>query len=334
MIRNVDGPGTAELRVEEKLERFDLEDQGGRLIDAEHRGRYWWAAQIAAGKDVLDVACGTGYGSEILSEAGAASVTGVDVSKDAVAAASRRLGERATVRSGDIRELPLDDDSFDLIVCWETIEHIEDGQRAIAELRRVLRPEGTLLVSSPNPRVYPPGNEFHVHEYTPKELATLVSEHFSTVASFRQHAWLASAIEAAEQRHTRESDSWVKKTAPLSSGEETYGLIAASDAALPELSELIVLGHDFEVRWWKEQLTETQRLLALAENDRTKASRQAHDASAALLEANQALARMPALEFRLREAEEAHVALRSMERSISWRITAPLRRLRAILAGR
>lgn len=339
MIAPMDGSGAAVLRVEEKLERFDLEDQGGQLIDAEHRGRYWWAAQIAAGKDVLDVACGTGYGSEILSSAEAASVTAVDVSKSAVAATSARLGEKATVLMGDIRDLPLPDDSFDLVVCWETIEHIEDGDRALAEIKRVLRPEGVLLVSSPNPGVYPPGNDFHVHEYTPEELKAAVSAHFANFSAYRQHPWLASVIEAPEssaaEANGHSSSCWIERTVQLEPSQETYGIIAASDGELPAMRELIVFGRDFEVKWFKEQLRGTQRLLALAEDQREQVTEQLRETSAALLDANQSLARVPALEFRLKEAEEARVALlQEIESSLSWRLTAPLRRLRTFLANR
>ena len=99
--------------------------------------------------------------------------------------------------AADIRELPFEDDSFDLVVSWETIEHVEEGERVLAEFRRVLRPEGVLLVSSPNPEVYPEGNEHHVHEYRPQELADLASAHFAEVAIYRQHAWLASVIDSA-----------------------------------------------------------------------------------------------------------------------------------------
>jgi ubiquinone/menaquinone biosynthesis C-methylase UbiE len=337
MIADMDGSGAALLRVEEKLERFDLEDQGGHLIDAEHRGRYWWAAQIAAEKDVLDVACGTGYGSEILSEAGA-NVTAVDVSESALVAVSARLRDNATVLRGDIRDLPLSDNSFDLVVCWETIEHIQEGDRALAEIKRVLRPDGILLVSSPNPRVYPPGNDFHVHEYTPQELMTAVSAHFTNVAAYRQHPWLASAIESSAGQAEANMDFpsyLVNRISALERGSETYGIALASDGGLPAMRELIVLGQGFEVKWFKEQLAATQRALALEEDRRDKATRQLHKTAVSLLDANQALARMPALEFRLKEAGEAREALlKEIEGSLSWRLTAPLRWLRTLLGRR
>jgi 2-polyprenyl-3-methyl-5-hydroxy-6-metoxy-1,4-benzoquinol methylase len=334
----MEGHATAEARSGGHLERFNLDQQGGRLIDAEHRGRYWWAAQIAAGKDVLDVACGTGYGTSILRSAGAASVTAADVDPSAVAAAAGRLGDGATVLRADLRELPLEDDSFDLVVCWETIEHVEEGERAIAELRRVLRPDGLLLISSPNPAVYPPGNEHHVHEYSADELVRMVGERFSNLAVHRQHAWLAAVIESAEGMVRSASASEEPIPCPtraidaLREGEETYALIAASDAELPSLEDLVTLGDGFEVRWWEEQLTSTRRLLAQVEAREAELTGRLRETSAALLDANQSLAQIPLLahqrDLLAHQREVACTAIKNVEDSISWRITAPLRRLR------
>src|SRR5215207_137502 len=75
MMAPMEGQATAAPHSGGHLERFDPGAGSGRLIDAEHRGRYWWAAQVAPGRDVLDAACGTGYGSAILRTAGAKSVT-------------------------------------------------------------------------------------------------------------------------------------------------------------------------------------------------------------------------------------------------------------------
>lgn len=250
-------------------ERFEPQGQEGTLIDSEHRARYWWAAKIAAGRDVLDAGCGAGYGIDILASSGATSVTGVDVDSGAVEEAESRNAERpeALACQGDVRELDLADSSFDLVVCFEVIEHIEDAERALAEFRRVLRPEGLLLVSSPNPDVYITGNEHHVHEYRPAELSAAVGEHFSHLESYRQHAWLASAIEpvssnsvpvssngskgaAREAREYRE----LKRTVDLEDGGETYSIILAGDSELPSLGDIVVLGHTFDVEWWSEQV--------------------------------------------------------------------------------
>jgi 2-polyprenyl-3-methyl-5-hydroxy-6-metoxy-1,4-benzoquinol methylase len=326
-MSQVDGQVASEARQGGHLERFDPVEQGGKLIDAEHRGRYWWVAQIVDGKDVLDAGCGTGYGARILAAAGAASVTGVDVSAEAVEATKETPGLDAVVQA-DLRDLPFDDDSFDLVVCWEVIEHIEEGARAIAEFRRVLRPDGILLVSSPNPDVYPSGNEHHVHEYRPRELAAMLAERFANLASYRQHAWLASVIESTESRRSGElEEPATLRTENLEAGGETYGLVAASDGPLPELRDLVALGSAFEVAWWQDQLSGTKKLLAEAEAREATAVSHYHDASRALLEANQALAQIPVLSH---QAEEMHAAINGIESSISWRLTAPLRRLRRL----
>lgn len=336
-------------------ERFDPGDHAGRLMEAEHRARYWWAAQIAAGRDVLDAACGTGYGMEMLAAAGARSVAGVDLDPDAVAAARRQASDGSEVHEADVRNLPFDADSFDLIVCWETIEHVAEGERVVEEFRRVLRPDGILLVSSPNPAVYPEGNEHHVHEYPPRELAAVVGRHFDNVASYRQHPWLASAIDKApesggEDRSNGHRQTQVRSIAELEDGKETYGIVVAGDGALPTSNELVVLGGDFEVRWWSERVesaareareavgaveVEAQRLLAEASAREGELRERLTQTADALYAANQALAQIPALRHQAERAEaqaeraEAQTeAVRAVyESSRSWRLTKPLRSL-------
>jgi 2-polyprenyl-3-methyl-5-hydroxy-6-metoxy-1,4-benzoquinol methylase len=83
-------------------------------------------------------------------------------------------------------DLPFDDDSFDVVVCFEAIEHTGDTERTLDQLARVLRPNGLLFVSSPNPAVYPPGNPFHLNEETPAELLRKAAGRFAQVRLFRQ----------------------------------------------------------------------------------------------------------------------------------------------------
>jgi 2-polyprenyl-3-methyl-5-hydroxy-6-metoxy-1,4-benzoquinol methylase len=338
-------------------ERFDPLDHAGRLMEAEHRARYWWAAQVAAERDVLDAACGTGYGMEMLSAAGARTVTGVDLEPEAVAAAKQTVGDRGEVHQADVRDLPFEADSFDLVVCWETIEHVEEGERAIAEFRRVLRPDGVLLISSPNPAVYPAGNEHHVHEYEPEELADLVRHHFPNVASYRQHPWFASAIdraagEATEGRTNGHRPVEVRPIAGLENGRETYGIVTAGANSLPSFNDLVVLGGDFEVRWWVERVessgreareavaaveVETQRLLTEAAAREEELKGRLSQTSNALYEANQALAEIPALRSQVQQTRAEAEAVRAVyENSRSWRLMKPLRslasRLRRLLA--
>lgn len=340
IIPTMTGQATTRTRVGEQLERFDVGERRGRLIDAEHRGRYWWATQLVSGKEVLDAACGTGYGSRILSDAGAARVTGVDVSPDAVEVTAACLGEEGSATVADICDLPFGDESFDLIVSLETIEHVAAGSKAIAEFKRVLRPDGLLLVSSPNPAVYPVGNEHHVHEYGPEELLDLVGEHFPSRAIYWQHAWLASVIGAPEgtvgslSADDAQRGCDTRAVSALAPNGQTYSLVLAGGGELPPLEDLVTLGDAFEVRWWEEQLTETRRVLAQVTAEKEEIIAQLGQASTALLDANQRLARIPVLEHRLEEAHAQARAIASgieeIEKSLSWRITAPLRRLKGL----
>jgi 2-polyprenyl-3-methyl-5-hydroxy-6-metoxy-1,4-benzoquinol methylase len=347
----ISAPKQAEAAQNGHPERFDPSDHAGRLMEAEHRARYWWAGQIAAGRDVLDAACGTGYGMELLAAAGARSVTGVDLDPDAVAASTRIAGGELEVHEADVRDLPFEADSFDLVVCWETIEHVAEGERVIEEFRRVLRPDGIILVSSPNPAVYPPGNEHHVHEYPPEELAALVGQHFANVASYRQHPWLCSAIDPAPGDPGKNGSNGsnghrrieVRSIAGLDEGSETYGIVVAGDGALPGFDELIVLGGDFEVGWWVERVVsagreaseavgavevEAQRLLTEAAGREEELRKRLTQTANALYEANQALAQIPALRQQAERAQAESVAVRAVyESSRSWRLTRPLRTL-------
>ena len=177
--------------TEESPERLDTDGQGGRLIVSEHLGRYLWGAQLASGLKVLDAGCGTGYGLRILEAAGASRVVGVDLSTEAVAQASELSeSKRIEVLQGDLAELPFSDGEFDLVVCFEVIEHVVEREAILDELMRVLGADGILCISTPNRRVYPPGNPHHVHEYEPEEFEQALAKRFAHVLLHRQpHGW-------------------------------------------------------------------------------------------------------------------------------------------------
>ena len=128
---------------------------------------------------VLDVACGTGYGTKILHSI-CGHVLGIDIDNDTIRDNKKRYKNIAKhFLTGSILDLPLKKNSVNFITCFETIEHIslEDGRIALTELYRVLKPGGTLLISSPNRfwmnfiHLIKP-NPFHLHEYFPNELAS------------------------------------------------------------------------------------------------------------------------------------------------------------------
>lgn len=161
----------------------------------QHTERYRFAAPLAAGRRVLDAACGTGHGTAVLAAAGAATTTGVDLSPQAVEAARAAHAAAGVVfRTGDVSALPFPDHAFDLYVSFETVEHLADPARFAAEARRVLTAGGVFVCSTPNRSVTNPGtgigdrpyNPFHVREFTAQELTALLRESFPTVEMLGQ----------------------------------------------------------------------------------------------------------------------------------------------------
>jgi SAM-dependent methyltransferase len=151
----------------------------------EHRGRYRFARQLVQpGMRVLDVACGAGFGLQMLLGAGACAV-GVDLQAAALAEA-RRAAPRARLVRADGLRLPLPDRAIELIVSFETIEHVPDAAALVAELRRVIRPGGCLVVSTPNRAFRATANPFHVREFTGPELRELLLTCFAQVELYGQ----------------------------------------------------------------------------------------------------------------------------------------------------
>lgn len=167
-----------------ELERFDTAEQTGRIA-YEHMHRYALCREYVAGKRVLDLACGTGYGTALLAGM-AARADGIDISAAAVKEARRRhKSSGARYHVGNCFDLPFEAASFDVVVANEMIEHVDDHDGLIAEVRRVLVPGGLFLVSTPNKSVYnryKAPNAFHVSEMELSEFRALLGRHFGHVA--------------------------------------------------------------------------------------------------------------------------------------------------------
>ncbi|OGS99146.1 MAG: hypothetical protein A3F73_03760 [Gallionellales bacterium RIFCSPLOWO2_12_FULL_59_22] len=161
-------------------ERF-LPGLGGNLA-LEHYHRYAFSRALARSKRVLDIACGEGYGSDMLAEV-ASNVTGIDIAAETIAHA------RATYRrmnlnflQGACTSINLPDASIDLAVSFETLEHHAEHDLMLSELRRVLATNGMLIMSTPDKAHYSNDpnyhNEFHVLELRAEEFIALISRHF------------------------------------------------------------------------------------------------------------------------------------------------------------
>lgn len=186
----------------------DLEFTGERFIPGvageiayEHWHRYAFARRFAAGRRVLDAACGEGYGTALLAAA-ATEATGVDLDAQVVAHARSTYAGHPNLRyeTGSVVALPLGAGSVDVVVSFETIEHLAaaDQPRMLAEFARVLAPGGLLVLSSPNKRRYSDErnyrNPFHRHELYRDDLAQLLDPWFPHRRWFHQAPSFASAL--------------------------------------------------------------------------------------------------------------------------------------------
>ena len=181
------GPISAESELPWTGERLVPSHPGDTAI--EHLHRYAFAREYIEGKDVLDIACGEGYGSHLMSNV-AASVVGVDISPEVVAHACKKYGDKVTFSVGSCTDIPLDDASVDVVVSFETLEHLAEHELMLKEVKRVLRPGGILILSSPDKLNYTilpkTQNPFHARELSKEEFRILVSKYFSHCYMFEQ----------------------------------------------------------------------------------------------------------------------------------------------------
>jgi ubiquinone/menaquinone biosynthesis C-methylase UbiE len=215
-------------------------DFGGAMV-CEHLHRYAIAAYFTEGVDVLDVACGEGYGAYFLSK-NAKSVFGVDISEVAIAHAKEKyVSQNLAYVMGSATRIPVNDRSIDVVVSFETIEHVLDQEGFMREITRVLKPSGVLIMSSPDKRVYSEeagyGNPYHVKELYHEDFLALVRRSFSCVVEGKQLHQEGSIIcfnGAQDHEQMVGSYTGAEKFDIFTRG--VYSVVVASDSPVHQLS--------------------------------------------------------------------------------------------------
>ncbi len=194
-----------------QLERFS-ENLGNFFLAHEHVHRYLWAKQLCKGLRVLDIACGEGYGSNILSNV-AKEVLGVDLNQDALKLAKKKYAnDNLAFFKADCTTFvePL---AFDVAVSFETIEHlsIEEQKKFLKCIGESLKEDGIFIVSTPNKKEHiETDNDFHKHELELNEFITLLKTKFSHVKLYGQRLSPVSVLSQLDATDTINCSGEVK----------------------------------------------------------------------------------------------------------------------------
>lgn len=237
-------------------------------IELEHYHRYLLTRKLAVDKTVLDIACGEGYGSNLLSDV-AASVTGVDISSDAIShAESTYHKENVKFLQGSCADIPVPDNSVDLVVSFETIEHHDQHEEMMSEIKRVLKADGMLVISSPDKKEYSdiPGykNEFHVKELFLSEFDQLLRSRFKKVIMYGQRVKAGSLIVPVDKNQSSPVIVFDKEKGNSEEFNPLYYIAVASDMNfVPELTSFYAMLpetlHDARLADLREQLEAEKR---------------------------------------------------------------------------
>jgi 2-polyprenyl-3-methyl-5-hydroxy-6-metoxy-1,4-benzoquinol methylase len=181
---------------------------------ARHEAAYRWVTtQLAVEGRVLDAGCGEGYGAELLRRAGAGSVVGLDYEHTTLRHVRRSYPQTNVVR-GNLVQTPFADRAFTTITSLQTIEHLWEQPRFVAECARILAPGGTLVLSTPNRLTFPSGNWYHTRELTAAEFAELLEPHFEITHALGVHhgrrltEWEAQYGSCVAAQLAAEHDEW------------------------------------------------------------------------------------------------------------------------------
>lgn len=241
-------PNKSKTVLENDYERMIPEFHKDRLIYAEHVTRYQAAMAVVENKIVLDIASGSGYGTKMLAES-AKHVYGVDVNKVAIQYSKERYsGENIDYLIGDGESIPLPNDSVDVVVTFETIEHIKDYKKFLDETERVLRSDGIAIISTPNDLEFAEGNHFHLHEFKYEELLSLCRMHFKNIDSYFQSTWKYVAV-GTESELEKDSEGVTFNLTKKTRDQHLYFYLVCSNRKITEkLPRISALGEHYSDR--------------------------------------------------------------------------------------
>lgn len=181
-------------RVGERGERVAIRDwrsakRCGDFAVLAHMQRYEWVSAYVKGLHCLDAGCGSGYGTHFLSEHGVREIIGVDISPQAIGYARKHYRLRnLDFQSMDVCTLDFDDDSFQAVICFHVLEHLDEAgqEKSLGELTRVLQQDGAAYIACPNATVSRGTNPHHFRELTAPDFEGLLQEFFRDVRVFGQ----------------------------------------------------------------------------------------------------------------------------------------------------
>lgn len=218
---------------------------------SEHLHRYALAAELCFGKTVLDIACGDGYGSNLIANK-ALAVTGVDIDAATVENARKKYQKpNLRFKTGNAAAIPCDDNQFEAVVSFETLEHHDQHDEMMKEIKRVMQPDGFCIISTPDKLIYTDKknyrNPYHVKELYKEEFTRLLKKYFSNVELYNQRFFSGSMI-LPEQKDDMPVENFegdfttVKKIEQL---EAEYLIAFASDTQLSLPKPSLFIDHEF-----------------------------------------------------------------------------------------
>jgi len=327
-------------------------------IALEHLHRYAMVRDLAIGKIVLDVACGEGYGSAHLAEV-AHQVIGVDVSQDVIGHAIHRYKrDNLEFRLGSCTEIPISDSSIDLVVSFETIEHHDQHDAMMEEIKRVLRPEGVLVISSPEKYEYSVvpnhNNPFHVKELYRHEFENLMGTYFRHVVMYGQRVVYGSGILREDSSGPIGTYEGIDGSPLLASGmrRPIYLIAVGSDVELPIVSSsvfedqisksdacqsisAVVTERDGQIASLHQAVAERDGQIASLHQAVAERDGQIASLHQAVAERDGQIASLhQAVAERDGQIAELVHTVNAIRQSNSWRVTSPLRLFSHILKWR